>query len=53
MRYSSLLRMAALALVAAGALLVLPGQATLDFGAASAWADDGEGNSGRQCPGGR
>ena len=47
MRYSSLLR---IAVIAAGAFVILLGQANFDLGIASAWADDG---GGHQCPGGR
>jgi hypothetical protein len=56
MRYSSLLRIAGLAVIALGAFIVLPSHANFDPGIASAWAgggDDGGGNDGRPCPGGR
>jgi hypothetical protein len=52
MRYSSLLRFAVRAVIAAGILLILPGQAKFDLGIASAWADD-SGDGGRNCPGGK
>jgi hypothetical protein len=48
MRYSKLLR---IAVIAAIAFVVRPGQANFDLGIAAAWAA-GDGG-GRQCPGGR
>ena len=56
MRYSSLFRIAGLAVIALAVLIVLPSHANFNPGIASAWAgggDDGGGNDGRPCRGGR